>query len=161
LQFVTGSNALKLIFNAELPTVVVQQHTPLHPYEHVLIPVLGHYADIQLPLQELIEIINIYKSKVTLLLAPARNASEEATLQQAAERVLDLLPAPVGAYICVNSPVGEKKFHKAVVAFAQAQDVSLIVALLNTKHHRAEAEKNKKFFQALITNEHGVPVLCL
>jgi hypothetical protein len=161
LQFVTGSNALKLIYNAELPTVVVQQHTPVRPYAHIMIPVLSHYAAIQLPSELLKEIIHLFQARVTLLLPASKSASEAAAVELAATRLDELLAAPAGKLERLYGPEGEKKFHKAVAAMAQTLDTSLIAVLLNTKHHRDEAEKNKKFFQALITNEQGIPVLCL
>lgn len=49
IQFITGSHALKLIFNAETPTLVVQHKTPLRPYKHVLLPVFVHHNDMQFP----------------------------------------------------------------------------------------------------------------
>jgi hypothetical protein len=60
----------------------------------------------------------------------------------------------------VNSDQPVKKFTKDVIARA-ADNVDLVAVITGARHHREEADKSKKFFQALITNEHGVPVLCV
>jgi len=41
------------------------------------------------------------------------------------------------------------------------ENVDLIALVIGAKHHRDKAEKNKTFTQELITNEAGLPVLCL
>lgn len=161
LQFVTGSNALKLIYNAEVPTVVVQQHTPLLPYKHILIPVFSHYADMQFPMSVLNEIIHVFDAKITLITPTVKTEQDKINLQIAIDRMK-------GEFITHNKDLdvksvdqSESKFYKAVILAAQEEDVDLIGLIINTKHDREGAEKGKKFFQSMITNQPGIPVLCL
>lgn len=161
LQFVTGSNALKLIFSAEVPTIVVQHNTPLRTYDHILIPLLAHQAGMRFPMDVLQTIVRLSRSKVTLLIPAAGSTQEADGLQKAVDELTTALTDSAAGIVLKRSDQPEKKWTRSVVSAAQAEGADLIAVLVGAKHHRAEAERTKKFYQALITNEHGVPVLCL
>ena len=161
VQFVTGSNALKLIFNAEVPTLVVQQRSPVRPYRHILLPLLSHQAEMQFPVEMLQAIVRVFGSKITLLTPAAANSKEQDELKKAVDRFTGALQDVASGIIVKSSDQPEKKWSKSVVSIAEEQGVDLIAVLVGAKHHREEAEKTKRFYQAVITNEHGVPVLCL
>lgn len=161
VQFVTGSNALKLIFNAEVPTLVVQQRSPVRPYRHILLPLLSHQAEMQFPVEMLQAIVRVFGSKIILLTPAAANSKEQDELKKAVDRFTGALQEVASGIIVKSSDQPEKKWSKSVVSIAEEQGVDLIAVLVGAKHHREEAEKTKRFYQAVITNEHGVPVLCL
>lgn len=161
VQFVTGSNALKLIFNAEVPTLVVQQGTPVRPYRHILLPLLSHQAEMQFPVEVLQAMVRTFGSKVTLLTPAEANSKEQDELKKAVDRISGTLQDVAPGISVKSSEQPEKKWSKSVVNIVQEEGADLIAVLVGAKHHRKEAEKTKKFYQALITNEHGVPVLCL
>jgi len=161
LQFVTGSNALKLIFNAEAPVLVVQHTTTLRPYRHILIPVNSRQAEMQFPVEALQTIVGLFQSRVTLLTPAVDSDQEKAAMHKSIGRITELLGPQVSALEIRTSDKPEKKFNKEVVSVAKEIDADLVAAFIGSRHHRDEAERNKKFFQSLITNEHGIPVLCL
>lgn len=159
LQFVIGSNALKLIYNTGVPTVVVQQHTDLRPYQHVLIPLVHLQSGMQLPVAVLNEIIGLYGSRITLLAPAAENDKAREAQQQTAEWLRSVL-ATDSIDIRTSTEHG-RKFAGSVTDFADNEKVDLITVMIGAKHHPESAEKGKKFIQAMITNKPGVPVLCL
>jgi hypothetical protein len=160
VQFITGSNALKLIFNAATPFVVVQQNTPLRPYKHILLPVINPLHNMEFEESTLQSIVSLYQSRVTLLMPMAADDAERFPLERFAKRLAKALDGHAAEVVIATSDQPMKKFTKDVIARA-ADHVDLVAVIAGAKHHREEADKSKKFFQALITNEHGVPVLCV
>lgn len=161
LQFLTGSNALKLIFNAEIPVLVVQQHSPLRPYRKILLPVFSHQAGMQFPVVELQGMVRLFGAQVTVMTPAPRNDEDRDDLQKEVDRIKRLLDEHTSDIVVKQSDQPEKKFGQAVIDEANAGGADLVSLLVGAKHHRDEAEKTKKFYQALITNEYGTPVLCL
>jgi nucleotide-binding universal stress UspA family protein len=161
LQFLTGSHALKVIFSAEVPTLVVQQHTPVQPYRHILVPVFSHQAGMRIPMELLQIIVRSFGSRITLLRSTASSSTEEEGTQQTVDQVTAALQDAAARIDVKSSGQPEKMLGKEVLSAAQKDRADLIAVPLGAKHHRDEAEKMKKFYQALITNAQGVPVLCL
>ena len=161
LQFVTGSSALKLIFNSEAPMVVVQQHTPLRPYKHILVPLFSHQAEMQFPVDVLRSIIRLFGSKITLLTPSFANDRESEEMLRTIAWIKGILQVDAPAIDVRSSDEAGKNFSRAVLSAVNAEGVDLIAVMIGAKHHREEAEKWKKFYQKVITNEAGVPVLCL
>jgi hypothetical protein len=161
LQFVTGSNALKLIFNAEVPILVVQQKTPVRPYKHILLPLFSHQAGMQFPIDVLKTIVKTFNAKITLLKPAAGNSQENENLMKSIEHISSSLQNEAQSIEIKSSEQPEKKFSQAAISASKDLGADLIVVLIGAKHHREEAEKTKKFYQSVITNEHAIPVLCL
>jgi|GEM_PF-3496386 len=161
LQFVTGSNALKLIFNSETPMVVVQQNTPLRPYKHILIPLFSHQADMQFPLDVLQSIITLFGSKVTLLIPSFKEDQENEEMHRTIDWLKGILEEKTPHIEVRSSDETSKKFSKAMLSVVEEEGIDLIAVMIGAKHHREDAEKWKKFYQSVITNQSGVPVLCL
>lgn len=161
LQFVTGSNALKLIFSAEAPILVVQQQTVLRPYNHILLPVFSHQSGMIFPMDELKAVVSLFNSSVTFI-TPAANEASEIEAMERTIHELSLSLKGIASNIAVKaSDLNGKKFSVAVAASAEELRADLIAVLIGAKHHRKEAERIKKFYQTVITNDAGFPVLCL
>jgi len=161
LQFVTGSSALKLIFNSEAPMVVVQQNTQLRPYNHILIPLFSHQAEMHFPVDVLQSIIRLFGSKITLLTPLIENEKEKEKMQKTVAWIKGILEVDTADIQVKSSDESGKKLTNAVMSLVKEEDIDLIAVLIGAKHHRVEVEKWKKFYQKVITNESNVPVLCL
>ncbi|MBK8847491.1 MAG: hypothetical protein IPO27_13460 [Bacteroidetes bacterium] len=161
LQFITGSNALKLIFNAETPTVVVQHNTPLRPYKNILLPIFSHEAELQAPLSTLQAIISLFGSKLTIIIPATKDDHEEKEMQKKVDTIKNVLKIDNAHLELRRTDQPTKKFGKELLSVASHEKFDLIALMIDTKHHRKEAEKRKKIFQELITNENGIPVLCI
>jgi hypothetical protein len=161
LQFITGSNALKLVFNAEAPTIVVQQNTKLKPYKHIMLPVSILKEEMEFHLPILQHIINLFNAKLTLFVPATKDDKEEAQLQLKVDAIKHTLKLNNESMLIKKSNQSNKKFEKEFLAYAKEQRVDLIAVVVDVKHNRANAEKGKKFLQEMITNETGIPVLCL
>lgn len=155
LQFITGSNALKLIFNAQTAMVVVQQHTRIEPYHHIVMPVFQEHAEMNFPVETLMNIAAAYSSKITLLVA------NKASTLAAIKRLQHVLADSATEISVVEIGTQVKKWDKEVMQHAMATQANAIALVVAARHHREEAEKQKKMIQALITNEQGLPVICL
>lgn len=161
LQFVTGSHAMKLILNAAAPMVVVQHNTPLRPYKNIILPIYSHQADMQFPVQTLQTIIRLFGARLTLLTPAVKEGQEKEQMQRTIEWIKGLLEKDASGIQIRSSDQTGKKFSKDVIAVAKEEGSDLIAVIIGARHHREESEKGKKFFQTLITNEEGLPVLCL
>lgn len=161
LQFITGSSALKLILNAEAPMVVVQHNTQLRPYKHILLPIFNHQAEMLFPVETLQIIVRIFGSKLTLLTPATESANDHEEMQKTIQWLSEMLKTDASEIEVVNSHLSGKKFSNEVISLAKEMDADLVAVIIGARHHREESDKGKKFFQSLITNEHGVPVLCL
>jgi hypothetical protein len=161
LQFVKGSHAMKLILNAEAPMVVVQHNTPLRPYKNILIPVFGHQAEMQFQVQIFQAIIRLSGARLTLLTPAVKEGQEKEQMQRTIDWIKGLLEKDASGIEVRSSDQSGKKFSKDVIAVAKEEGSDLIAVIIGARHHREESEKGKKFFQTLITNEEGLPVLCL
>jgi hypothetical protein len=161
IQFLTGSHALKLIFNAEIPTMVVQHKTPLRPYRNILLPVFGHQNEMQFPINALKSIGELFGAKLMLLTPASKDAAEKEEIQQTVAWLRSGLVDSFSAINVKESNQSEKNLSKAVSAAIGEGNFDLIAIVIGAKHHRDISEKNKKFIQSIITNEEHLPVLCL
>lgn len=155
LQFITGSNALKLIFNAAAPMIVVQRSTQVTPFAHIVMPVFGEHAHLDFPIDALHFVVKAYHSKVTLLTLPGETA------HKAVDRIQAAIEKDAHSIEVMPALKDVKKWEKEVMEHARALQADALAVVVASKHHRTEAEKHKKSIQHLITNEYGLPVLCL
>jgi len=161
IQFLTGSHALKLIFNAEIPTVVVQHKTPLYPYHNILLPVFSHQVEMEFPISALCAIGSLFNSTLTMLTPAPKDELEKLEIQKTVKWLKGILENDFLAINVKQSNQSEKNLSKAVSAAIGEKNFDLIAVVIGAKHHRDISEKNKKFIQSIITNEEHLPVLCL
>lgn len=161
VQFITGSNALKLILNAEAPTLVTQQKTQLKSYKRVLFPVFEGQEDMEFPISTFKSIVELFDSEITFMV----QANKDEAAQNKVKNQIEKLKVRIGLQeskteIYVSTQSGSK-FASEVISVGQQQTYDLISMIVAAKHHRTESDKTKKFYQAMITNEFALPVLCL
>ena len=161
IQFLTGSLALKLIFNAESPTIVVQHKTPLNPYRHILLPVFSSQLQMQFPAEVLQAVGQLFNSKLTLLAPLAKDEKEKTEIQKTVKWLEEILDKSFSAITVKESNQREKQLSNAVKTAIDEENIDMIAVLIGAKHHRKESEKNKKFIQSVITNDKNLPVMCL
>jgi len=161
IQFLRGSDALKLIFNAETPTMVVQKNAPLRPYRNILLPVLSSQGQIDFQIQALQTIGSIFNSTLTLFIPKVKNDLEEKEIKNTVAKLKEILDHSFSDIKLKESNQTEAKFIDSVMTVIVEENIDLVGLLIGAKHHRELAGKNKKFSQSLITNPNNVPVLCL
>jgi len=161
IQFLTGSHALKLIFNAEITTMVVQHKTHLKPYKNILLPVFSHQTGMQFPTSILCAFGSLFNASLTLLIPSTNSEQDKEEIQKTVDWLKEMLENDFLAIHVKTSVEPEKSFSKGVLATITKENIDLVAVLIGAKHHRDKSEKNKKFIQAVITNDKHLPVLCL
>jgi hypothetical protein len=161
VQFITGSNALKLLFGAAHPMMIVQHTSPVRPYDHVVLPVLVEYASLLFDEETFTAILGSFRSKLTLLVPVVKDAKERSALAHATERIKQLTTAAVREVEVIQLTENKKKWEIQVLDKANEMKADVVAVITGARQDRAHADKNKKFIQSLITNPTGLPVLCM
>ena len=123
MQFVTGSDALKVIFNAETPTLVVQRGTPLRSYKRILMPMFGTHAEMGFSIKTLLSIARIYKSHVTFLYPTSNTDGELRNILSSIEPIKDLFESNGLKFVMKSSDYPPSKFEKAIMQEAEEENI--------------------------------------
>jgi nucleotide-binding universal stress UspA family protein len=161
MQFLTGSNALKLIRNAKSPFLIVQQNSPVRPYSHVVLPVFAEYYKIEFSETLLQSLLKLFRAKITFVIPADTDKSDSSTLNQAVQRLSAILANNATEVQLKKTELSGKKFQTEVLQFSTDSKADAIAVITGYSNQQDFASKNKSFFQSLITNEVGLPVLCL
>lgn len=164
MQFVTGSDALKLIVNAKTPIVVVQRDTPLRPYKRIVMPLFGTRAEIDFSIMSLIYIARLYNSFVTFLYPKFRTDEELRNFIGLIDPIKDLFKSNGIEFDLTHAENGLRKFAESIMHHIKSEKdngkkTDLIVLSLGLDDGKAEAKKNKGLAQSMLSNENSIPVL--
>jgi hypothetical protein len=161
VQFITGSNALKLILNAESPTLVTQQKTQLKSYKKILFPVFEGQDEMEFPIAAFKSIVELFDSEITFIIPAMKDEVAQTNVHDQIEKLKKRIGIQESKSSIHLGTQSGSKFASEVIAFGQKENHDLISVIVAAKHHRKESDKAKKFYQTMITNEAALPVLCL
>jgi len=160
MQFVSGSDALKVIFNAETPMLVVQRETPLRSYKRIVMPMFGTQAEMDFSIKTLINIARLYKSEVTFLYPNFKNYEELGNVLSSVDPVKKLFESHGLKFEMKKTEYLAGQFAKAMMQeVTEEKNIDLIVLSMGLEDGKMEANKYKKLAQAMITNKKNLPVL--
>jgi hypothetical protein len=160
MQFVTGSDALKVIFNAETPILVVQRDTPLRQYKRIVMPMFGTQAEMDFSIKTLIKIARLYKSDVTFLYPEYKTDEELRNIMSSIDPIKDLFKSYGLEFEMKKSEYRSDQFVKALMEHVnEEKNIDLVVLSMGLEVGKTEANKYKSLAQAMITNEMNLPVL--
>ncbi|MCY3767905.1 MAG: universal stress protein [Gammaproteobacteria bacterium] len=151
IQFITGSYALKLVNNADSPTLVVQKGSPVRPYENILFFVNFGGQEHQ-DLAVLRTICRVFKSTVHLV-----HTGEPDDMAI----IGDQLKA---SGIAVNTVALESPRSGALAELmdkAKALDIDLFALPSVNYAVKAARSKVNAQMQKIITNPQQIPTICL
>jgi nucleotide-binding universal stress UspA family protein len=160
MQFVTGSDALKVIFNAETPVLVVQRDTPLNPYKRIVMPMFGSQAEMDFSIKTLLNIARSYKSHVTFLYPVFKTDDETRHLLSSIDPIKDLFESNGLVFEIANIERPADQFAKAIMQYVnEEKNIDLVVLSMGLEVGKTEASKHKSLVQTILTNEENLPVL--
>jgi uncharacterized protein (DUF849 family) len=160
MQFVTGSDALKVIFNAETPILVVQRDTPLRQYKRIVMPMFGTQAEMDFSIKTLIKIARLYKSDVTFLYPTFKTEEELGNVLSSVDPVKKLFESNGLKFEIKKTDYLADQFAKALMEHLEEEkNMDLVVLSMGLEDGKTEASKYKSLAQAMITNEMNLPVL--
>jgi len=159
VQFITGSDALKVIYNAETPILVIQRDTPLSPYKRIVMTMLGSQAEMDFSIKTLLSIARLYKSAVTFLYPNFKSDKDLMNLLLSMDPIKDIFESHGLKFKMKAANYPASKFGKAIMQEVEEENIDLIVLSLGLKDGKTEANKHKSLAQAMLTNEKNLPVL--
>ena len=164
IQFITGSDALKVIYNAETPILVVQRDTPLNPYKRIVMPMFGTRAEMDFSIKTLLNIARIYKSHVTFLYPLFKTDDELRNIQGSINSIKNLFESHGLGFEMTQAKYPTDQFEKAIMQHVKdeqnkGKNTDLVVLSLGLEDGKMEANIYKGLAQAMITNEKNLPVL--
>ncbi|MFT7035554.1 MAG: hypothetical protein ACJA2S_004078 [Cyclobacteriaceae bacterium] len=164
MQFVTGSDALKLIFNAKTPIVVVQRDTPLRPYKRIVMPLFGTKSEMDFSIKTLLNISKLYNSFVTFLYTKFETDEELRNLMSSIDPIKDLFKSHGLEFELKGVAHSPLKFSKAIMEHVESEkdngkNTDLIVLSLGLEDGKSAANKFKEIAQTVVTNKENLPVL--
>ncbi len=152
IQFITGSYALKLINNADSPTLVVQKGSPVRPYKNILLFINFGGQEHQ-DLSVLRTISGMFESTVHVV---HTGQPDDMTL------IEDQLNA--SSRTTVNT-VALKSSGSGVLAelMATAESLDIDLFALPSANYAVKAARSKvnAQMQKIITNDKQIPTICL
>ncbi len=166
MQFVTGSDALKVILNAETPILVVQRDTPLRSYKRIVMPMFGTQAEMDFPIKTLLNIARLYKSDVTFLYPAFKTDEELKNVLSSVDPIKDLFESHGLEFEMKNTEYPASNFAKAIMEHVKEEknenkNIDLVVLSMGLEDSKMKASKYKRLAQAMITNQKNLPVLFL
>jgi len=161
IQFLTGSLAIKLINNAETPTIAVQHKTPLRPYRHILLPVFYVQSEMQFPVQVLRSIGSLFNSSLTLLVPAETNEQGKKEIEKTVAWLKEVLDNSFSSITVKQSDHPEKKAGNAIISAIENENIDLIATIIGSKQSREKFDKRINYIESILTNKNNLPVLCL
>jgi len=164
MQFITGSDALKVIFNAETPILVVQRDTSLNPYKHIVMPMFGSQAEMDFSIKTLLNIAQLFNSSVTFLYPTFKTDEALKNVLSSFDLIKELFESHGLRIEMKNAEYSASNFAKAIMEEVQnekitGKNIDLIVLSMGLEDGKKEAIKHKSLAQAMLTNERNLPVL--
>lgn len=155
-QFLTGSNALKVIGRAKCPFIVVQKNTAVKDLSNILFPVDVNKLT-RIKLKETIQLAQLFQAKVRLVAPKTTDVFEKKSIHENVTWVKKELNKHCVSY-SVNY-LDSKNFMSNMYAFADENGIDMfsMVNSQTTKITGVLTATNEE--QKFITNPLSIPVL--
>lgn len=159
IQFLRGSDALKVLTGMEAPTIIVQKASPLQAYARIALPL---FPDSQAPPREaFFDLAQISKSEVDLFLPLAKDEYEALFLQQQLNHIVQTLDRLGIKNAQVDLEITSDKMTKAMQTLLEGGGYELLAISLPGELRQLKNRNQRSFVQSMITNKQQVPVLFL
>ncbi|MDX5326023.1 MAG: universal stress protein [Bacteroidota bacterium] len=156
LQYVFGSNAMRVVTKSEPPFVIVQENSKITGIDEIVVPV-----DIQSEEKQILKFVSAaaktFHAKVFLIAAHHKDE----WLRNSVIRNLQFSKkylAEQGIQFETKMATGEKDFHQEVVDYGKEVEADLICIINHNKSSMSNLFGNN-FDQNMITNQEGIPVM--
>lgn len=158
LQYLLGSYAFKVVSQAPVAVVVIQQNSSLSTYQHVIFPV-NNFIESRQQTQYAVGLsrmtgykILIYKQRTTEVVA--RNQIEIVTSQIIGEFEKHSVPFEV------HEAAKEAHYEQQLINFAVAKNADAIMMMTDSRPDHPDFN-NSSWSEKLIFNEAAIPVICI
>lgn len=159
IQYLVGSNALRVITHSSVPFIVVQQKNGKpHGYKDIVVP-LDLHKETKQKLKLVAAMAQYFDSKVHLI---TPNESDE-FLKNTVNRNIAFAKQYLGERkIPCDAKVADEDvdFVKAISQYAVKLDADLI-AIMNLQKNSLMGILGSSYEQGMITNEAMIPVMCM
>jgi len=155
LQYITGSNALKVITNSKAPFVVVQKKQATTPYQNIVMPI-DINKETKQKLKFATEMAKYFGSKVHIIVP---KESDEFLVNKLERNLAFAKNYLEENGIEFGTEVGDGgAFDKEVISYAVEVDADLITIMNLTEDNLLHLFGNE-YEQKIITNEPQIPVM--
>jgi len=160
LQYLVGSNALRVITNSSIPFIVVQlKKVKDHGYQNIVVP-LDLHKETKQKLKLVSDMAKYFGSKVHLITPNETDEFLKNTLTRNIAFAKQYLQERGIEHDAKISEEDGSGFVKAIQKYAVQMDADLI-AIMNLQKNSLMGILGSSYEQDMITNEAMIPVMCI
>ncbi len=160
MQFILGSNALRVITESTVPMVIVQHHTTHSATIRKLLLPLDLHQDTKQKLKMACDVAERYGAEVHIISPKVSDEWEHNKLERNVAYAEGFLEMRKIAYKTIVTDAGASGFVKDLLKYARYAEIDLI-CIMNTAEERLVHAFGVDSEQKIITNEAAIPVMVL
>lgn len=160
MQFIVGSNALRIVTESKVPVVIVQTQTKQSAKVSKLLLPIDLHQETKQKLRIASEVARRYQAEVHLISPKETDEFLHNRLARNISYSEGFLEEQGIAYKTVVTPSGSSGFVKDLMKYAEENAIDMI-CILNTAEERLVHAFGVDSEQKIITNEAGIPVMIL
>lgn len=160
MQFITGSRALRIVTDSTIPFIIVQERGIKETgYDDIVVP-LDLNRETKQKLNVVADMAKYFNSRVFLVSPGETDEFLKNQLNRNINYAKQFLEEREIEFKVEITETKSSNFHKAVIRYAVSVEADLI-AIMNFYENSLMGILGGSYEQQMITNEAGIPVLCL
>lgn len=160
MQFITGSRALRIVTDSTIPFIIVQERgIKATGYDDIVVP-LDLNRETKQKLNIVADMAKYFNSRVFVVSPGETDEFLKNQLNRNINYAKQFLEEREIEYKVEITETKSSNFHKAVIRYAVSVEADLI-AIMNFYENSLMGILGGNYEQQMITNEAGIPVLCL